>query len=137
MDASIKRLKEKIKRFLMVLGESDVFTPILIILVTFLAFGLGRLSVLESEKPEIRLESIPSPTEALIVTKGVPPGTIAGAAVLANKTNQYVASKNGTKYYFSWCTGVSRIKEENKVWFSSAEEAKKAGYQPSSTCKGL
>ena len=50
---------------------------------------------------------------------------------------QYVASKNGTKYYFTWCSGVSRIKEENKVYFDTKEDAIKRGFEPSKTCPGL
>lgn len=48
-----------------------------------------------------------------------------------------VASKTGTKYHFPWCAGAQRIQEGNKVWFASAEEARKAGYQPALNCKGL
>lgn len=50
---------------------------------------------------------------------------------------QYVASKNGEAYYLPWCSGVSRIKEENKVWFGSKEEAEARGYRPAKTCKGM
>lgn len=50
---------------------------------------------------------------------------------------QFVASKNGTKYYFPWCGTVKNIKEENKVWFASREAAEAAGYQPAANCKGL
>lgn len=45
-----------------------------------------------------------------------------------------VASKSGTKYYFTWCSGVSRIKEENKVYFESEEEARGRGLTLSKTC---
>ena len=48
---------------------------------------------------------------------------------------KYVASKNGKMYYTIGCSGVSRIKAENKIWFSSAGEAEKAGYSPSTRCK--
>ncbi len=43
----------------------------------------------------------------------------------------YLASTQGAKYYLPSCREVSRIKEENRVWFASAEEAKEAGYEPS------
>lgn len=49
----------------------------------------------------------------------------------------YVASKNGTKYYLLSCSGVSRIKEENKVYFVTAEEAKERGLEPAKNCPGL
>ncbi len=44
----------------------------------------------------------------------------------------FVASKNGTKYYIDGKGYSSRIKEENKVFFKTKEEAEKAGYEPGS-----
>jgi hypothetical protein len=48
-----------------------------------------------------------------------------------------VASKNGTKYYFPWCSGVSKINEANKVWFDSYESAQKAGLTAAANCPNL
>lgn len=48
-----------------------------------------------------------------------------------------VASKSGTKYHFPWCAGAQSIKEANKIWFASNTEARAAGYEPASNCKGL
>ena len=52
-------------------------------------------------------------------------------------TAQYVGSKNGTKYHALWCPGASQIKDENKVFFNSKEEAVASGYAPATNCKGL
>lgn len=41
---------------------------------------------------------------------------------------KYLASKNGTKYYTPTCSGAKRIKEENRIWFNSAEDAILQGY---------
>lgn len=49
----------------------------------------------------------------------------------------YVGSKNSDKYHLPDCPGASRIKEENKIWFSSEEEAESLGYTPASNCDGL
>lgn len=49
-------------------------------------------------------------------------------------TGQYVASQSGTKYYTLDCGGVSRIKEENKIYFDSIDEAENAGYEPADGC---
>lgn len=53
---------------------------------------------------------------------------------LQKKTGMFVASKNSTIYHKPDCKYVKRIKEENKVWFKSAEEAEKAGYKPDKNC---
>ena len=45
------------------------------------------------------------------------------------------ASRNGTRYYYPWCGGISRIKETNKVWFDSEAAAKTAGYTLASGCE--
>ena len=45
------------------------------------------------------------------------------------------ASVYGKKYYFPWCQGAENLKEKNKIYFSSATEAEKAGYELSATCK--
>lgn len=137
MDASIKHLKEKIKHCATAIGRADVFVPIIIILVSFLSFGLGRLSTLESRRSDIRVEPIPVGEAGRMEATAI--SAIAEKQLVSAQSvqGQFVASKNGTKYYFPWCSGANRIKEENKVWFSSVDEAKRAGYSPASTCKGL
>lgn len=52
------------------------------------------------------------------------------------ESKNIMASRSGTKYYYLWCSGVNRIKEENRVWFSTAEEARGAGYEKSKNCPG-
>ncbi|MCB9805638.1 hypothetical protein H6775_00595 [Candidatus Nomurabacteria bacterium] len=53
-----------------------------------------------------------------------------------NSDKLIFASKSGTKYYYVWCSGSSRVKEENKVWFSSKEEATSRGYEKAKNCPG-
>lgn len=48
---------------------------------------------------------------------------------------QFVASTGGTKYYPIGCGSVSRIKEENRVYFVTEDEAKAAGYDRTTACK--
>lgn len=47
------------------------------------------------------------------------------------------ASRNGKRYYYPWCGGLTRIKEANKIWFSSTKAAEAAGYTIASGCDGL
>jgi hypothetical protein len=77
-----------------------------------------------------RTEPLPSP-EALSMAS-------VGSAVDSDKaTKGYIASKNGTKYHRIDCPGARTIKESNKVYFASEDEARKAGYAPASNCPGL
>ncbi len=108
--------------------------PAMVGLVGLACFGLGRLSVTQPEVPR------------LVINQGGP-GQGAQAAVggganpVSHEATQggrnFVASKSGSKYYLPACSGVSRIKEENKVWFDSATEAEAAGYGPAANCPGL
>lgn len=70
---------------------------------------------------------------------GIDREVVSGASTsVDNKAKgNYVASKNGTKYYLLSCSGVSRIKEGNKIFFQTVEEAKKRGLEPAKNCPGL
>jgi len=128
---SIKECLKKIKSY-----EEDMFISFVIILIAFISFGLGRLSKIEESKLPITIENVGSGvfnaknTQNADYNSPQPQGE-------ASKSGVIVASKNGTKYHFPWCSGALRIKDENKVWFESEDVAKKAGYGPASNCKGL
>lgn len=52
-------------------------------------------------------------------------------------SGDFVASKSGTRVYYIWCSGVNRIKPENRRYFATLDEALKEGYKPASNCPGL
>jgi len=110
----------KIKNFIKTY-EKDLILVVVIILVALISFGLGRLSKIGESRVPVTIENL---SASVLPTPGVGEKTI-------------VASKNGTKYHYVWCSGASTIKEENKIYFSSVEEAKSAGYTPAANCKGL
>lgn len=91
-----------------------------LILASSASFGLGYLAGSE-ERPQQGSGSVLDLTAF---------GTDAS-------TGQFVASKNGTKYYLPSCAGAEKISEANKVWFVSAAAAVAAGYAPATNCKGL
>ena len=133
-----------------------VLTVAVVLLASSASFGLGMLAERErgGEREGVKIEQIgggeglsagvsaalaPIPrvsssggtTKSSYTKKALPTGTATA------ETGKYVASKNGTKYYLPSCGTVSRIKEENKIYFNTKEEAEAAGFGPSSTCKGL
>jgi hypothetical protein len=128
--------------------SSDLFIVIIIVLVGTASFGLGKLSAIEKKKTPI---AVYQTDQALLSTvlKGQAMGENQGGASADSRAAQsaptpttsakglVLASKSGTKYYYPWCSGVARIKEENKVWFSTVDQAKSAGYTPASGCTGL
>lgn len=54
-----------------------------------------------------------------------------------NSNQPYVASSRGSKYYPILCKAVDSIKETNKIYFSSEQEAQQQGYSrtTSKQCK--
>jgi hypothetical protein len=109
-------------------NKNQLFIAGLVILTGTASFGLGRLSAIQSQRVPLKIES-----EFGIFDSST--------SLSENGDNlqdgEVVASKNGTKYHFPWCSGAKSISEANKVIFKSAEEAKAAGYSPASNCKGL
>jgi len=46
-------------------------------------------------------------------------------------SGEYVASVNSNLFHHVSCAAAKSIKEENQIWFTSAEQARQAGYSPS------
>lgn len=113
--------------------EKDLVLAIVVILTALIGFGLGRLSKIRENKMPITIENLPAASGNI--------GDSAPATETQFQNTQekgtVVVSKNGTKYHYPWCSGAQSIKEENKIWFSSEQEARDAGYTPASNCKGL
>jgi len=106
---------------------------VFILSIMTISYEMGILTPIKQKHPVIyRIPAYFSPILEDIEEEDV---------ILDNVSNdskgQYVASKNGTKYYFTWCSGVSRIKEENKIYFDKKELAEAKGLEPSKTCPGL
>ena len=107
-----------------------------VILVGLSSFGLGRFSVSNIQKEEdIKLEN----TNDYIVKEEIGKSVKVESSIDNVESNfkerKYLASKNGKLYYTVSCSGASRIREENKVWFATSTEAEKAGYSLSTSCK--
>lgn len=62
---------------------------------------------------------------------GVTPSPKAAPAVAGTSQKLFVGSVNSNLYHHKDCSTANRIKEENKIWFGSTEEAEAAGYSPS------
>ncbi len=107
-------------------NKKDLYLSVVIVLIAIISFGLGRLSKIREEKTPITMENIANSQPVALTTTPI-----------ATEEKIFVASKNGKKYYFAWCESAKIIKEQNRVWFSTKEEAEKAGYEPASNCKGL
>jgi len=123
----------------------DVLVVLVILLSATAAFGLGILAGKDMNKAEgsdgFWIEQLPQeavkggggPASAAAAVSPAP----VPAAPPVPEVRTYVASRNGTKYYLPACGSAKRIKEENRVWFATKEEAEGAGYGPAANCPGL
>lgn len=135
MPVSIQDMYERIKAFL---SDDTIFFALVIILVGLASFALGRLPVDSGGVNNQPASIILSENSAIAADGGAQTAaTNESSGADTNATGQYVASKNGSKYHFPWCGGAKQMKEENKIWFDSVEEAKAAGYTPAANCPGL
>ncbi|HYD93577.1 MAG TPA: hypothetical protein VEB18_03970 [Candidatus Paceibacterota bacterium] len=131
----IAQLSASGKRLLARIPEGALMALVLVFSCSA-SFGLGYLASQEGGVGQVYIEQLPlehslpaASASAVEVAPDPEPAMNAGG--------QYVASKNGTRYYLPWCGGVKNIKEENKVWFSTKADAEAAGYTPAANCKGI
>lgn len=118
---------EKIKHFVESNTGKDILTVIIIILVGLGSFGLGRLSK-EPKKDGLRVEYA---GDGANVIKAINEPKSA----LNQNNGAFFASNKGSKYYSLGCSAGKTIKQENRVYFDTREEAEKAGYALSSSCR--
>jgi hypothetical protein len=98
---------------------AGVLVALIICCVGVSAFALGWIARGESQTPAIQ-------------TSRIDFSAMQGAAA-----GLYVGSKNSDHYHYRWCSGANRIKADNKVYFSSPQQAREAGYEPAGNCQGL
>lgn len=130
-------------------NQADIVLVIGIVLISLISFGLGRISASQSAKEPVTIEQN---NESRIMNYGNEEGSVLNSeeqgsgdgqginnatsvntdqsSTSSNNINQgiIVASKNGAKYHWPWCSWAKKIKPENQVWFKSEAEAQKAGY---------
>ncbi len=108
----------------------DLFVVLIMLLLSLASFGLGRLSVTYDDQGGIEFVSGSA-------NQGASAGTALPLPEEVVPQGGYVASRSGSKYHLPWCAGAQSIKEENKIFFDTKEEAEAAGYTPASNCKGI
>ncbi|HEY9584796.1 MAG TPA: hypothetical protein VJI33_04460 [Candidatus Paceibacterota bacterium] len=137
---NLTEFKEKCN---LVIKSDRIFIILIVICVGIGAFGLGRLSKIEALKQGISIEAPAAVVNALngqnqaLNANLEPINEVNSDVTEGDSSGQVVASKNGTKYHFPWCSGGKTISETNKIYFNSIEEARAAGYTPAANCKGL
>ena len=134
---------KKVKKF-WVNHESKLIIITVTALIAFFSFQVGTL---KGQKQHF---------QPLIVEKPAAPALVKNCSPSANHNNSplkqvekpdthssasltqkcvFVGSKNSNKYHYPDCHWTKKIKPENRVCFSGAEEARQQGYIPASCIK--
>lgn len=123
---------EKIKQFAGSDKGKDILVVTIVILVGLGSFELGRLSK-ENSSGGIKIE-YPSQNQerGMVQTANVISATNPVKSTTTAKN--FFASTRGSKYYPIACPAGKTLKQENRIYFSTREEAEAAGYALSSSC---
>lgn len=76
----------------------------------------------------------PGETKVIVVTEQ-DTGPSSDIPTTEETTYKYVASKNSKVFHYVWCEYAQKIKPENRIYFSTREEALASGRRPCKVCK--
>lgn len=118
--------------------QSEIVLAVSVVLIALIAFESGRISALhrfddplEIKYPSTEVEQTTSNQTQKDKASKTDTGTISTKTL----DLRVMASKNSTLYHFLWCSGAQRIKEGNKIIFSSERDAQSKGYKLASNCQ--
>jgi len=133
---------EKIKQFFTETIQDekgkDILIVIIVILVGLGSFELGRLSK-ENGSGGIKIGYPNQAGNTISATESIDNLSIntETSPIIQNSNSTgktFFASSRGSKYYTISCSAGKTIKQENRVYFATGEEAERAGYTLSSSC---
>lgn len=122
--------------------EEKIILAIGIILIAGIAFEAGFLQGEKNKKEPVVVNKAAASTECAAnetvnadsANQPAEKPPAQNTAVTDTKNCPYVASKNSNKYHLASCQFAAKIKPENKICFSSADEAQKRGFQGAKCC---
>jgi hypothetical protein len=109
--------------------KNNILISFFLLLGIFIGFGLDRLINSNQNSPIIIDRNMKIVPASELENRGETTPKSAGQT-----SGNFVASINGKAYYPTGCAAANRIKEENKVWFDTKEEAVAQGYKPAANC---
>lgn len=123
---------KKIKRFIDSDKGKDIITVFIVILVGLGSFQLGRLSQ-ENDPNSLKIDFKGS--ELAQSASDSESASIGPKTSKNSSSGDYFGSNKGNKYYPINCSAGKNIVEKNRIYFSSADAAEKAGFQLSGSCE--
>lgn len=126
----VHKIKLTFKNVLLFMANRDTLLVAILFGVAISAFLLGlSANTQKSTGPKIVFTKVDIPTidsnsDSRVLTDQ---GNI-------DKTDIF-ASRNGTKYYYTWCSSAGRVKPHNRVYYDTKEQAIASGKSLASSCK--
>ncbi len=145
---SIPKTLEKIKSLAQNRRNKDLLSILTIIIISFGSFFLGRNSATNNTTSQVSIigaGGVISPDNSGKYAKAgaynqndVGDNTTGDSNTSADTSiyakGNYLASSRGKKYYPVDCPASQNIKESNRIYFKTANEAETKGYTLSTSC---
>lgn len=117
-------------------NKREITLTIGVFLIAVISFQIGLLWKINEKQRNVAISEF----DSMQANLGAITTDLAGdkmdipATVIVPTEKLFVASKNSKKYHKITCSWANRINEENKIYFSSREEAEKLGFEAASCC---
>ena len=139
---SIQDAGQKIKAFLDSPKGHELLIIMIIMATALGSFMLGKITQRGSSPVVINSDPnliIRTPEQAKMAKSSPTTAAVVNASQSTSTTDSsqkgdYVASSRGKKYYPVDCAAASSLKESNKIYFQTMEEAEGKGYTLSASC---
>jgi hypothetical protein len=137
------KIHYRVKLFIESDKGKDILTVIVVVLVGLGSFELGRLSkedtsggvkILPAVAGEYTGQDAETSTNQTANVISAVSDTSSPTSTNSS-TKTFFASKKGKKYYTTSCSAGKTIKQENRIYFTTGEEAEQAGYALSTSCQ--
>ena len=115
--------------------QGHLWTALIVGLVAWSAYNLGIIRGRAGATP-LQEAAVFRAREGIVPQASVAAGQGSQKPGPDRSDLRVVVSKSSSskKYHHSWCASGKKIKEENRVWFPSAEAAQAAGYTLAGNC---
>ncbi len=115
--------------------QHSIFLGLCLILISVISYNIGRINALEKTPLKITNEANIYKASNAQSSQGITRDAIKSSPKPTDLRVIVSKKSSSKKYHYLWCIGGKKIKEENKLWFNSAQEAEAAGYTLAGNCE--
>jgi hypothetical protein len=128
------KIKHILKNIVIFMARTDTLLAIVIFSTAISSFYLGVLSGSTDQKTS---KIVFNQVQAQDFDKSASGKEVGIQTEEYSGQNSFAifASRNGTKYYYTWCKSGNRIKAANRVYYDTKEQAEATGKTLASGCQ--